>query len=124
MIALVLLAAVSYTREISPLLVKNCGRCHGVRQSVPRGDFSVVTYSDLMEGGGLTQTIVPGDPDRSLLVHFIEGRRGENHRMPLDAPALKQVEIDLIRRWIAEGARSDENNKHRTPKKPANSRRR
>jgi mono/diheme cytochrome c family protein len=117
MIAFVLLAAVSYTREISPLLVKNCGRCHGVRQSVPRGDFSVVTYSDLMEGGGLTQTIVPGDPDRSLLVHFIEGRRGENHRMPLDAPPLKQAEIELIRRWIAEGARSDEKNTNRTPKK-------
>jgi mono/diheme cytochrome c family protein len=123
MIALVLLAAVSYTREISPLLVKNCGRCHGVRQSVPRGDFSVVTYSDLMEGGGLTQTIVPGDPDRSLLVHFIEGRRGDNHRMPQDAPPLKQAEIDLIRRWIAEGARSDEKNKHRTPKKQPTSRR-
>ena len=123
MIALVFLVAVSYTREISPLLIKNCGGCHGERLSVPRGDFSVVTYAALMEGGGLTHTIVPGDPDRSLLVHFIEGRRGENHRMPLDAPPLKQHQIDLIRRWIAEGARSDEKRDHRTRKKQATSRR-
>jgi len=107
MIAFLLLAAVSYSREIAPLLVKHCGGCHGVRRSVPRGDFSVVTYEDLMQGGGLTQTIVPGDPERSLLVHFIEGRRGEVFRMPLEAPPLTRAQIDLIRRWIAEGAKSD-----------------
>jgi len=107
MIAFLLLAAVSYSREIAPLLVKHCGACHGVRRSVPRGDFSVVTYEDLMQGGGLTQTIVPGDPERSLLVHFIEGRRGEVFRMPLEAPPLTRAQIDLIRRWIAEGAKSD-----------------
>ena len=107
MIAFLLLAAVSYSREIAPLLVKHCGACHGDRHSVPRGDFSVVTYKDLMLGGGLTRTIVPGDPERSLIVHFIEGRRGEVFRMPLDAPPLTRAQIDLIRRWIAEGAKSD-----------------
>ena len=107
MIAFLLLAAVSYSREIAPLLLKQCGACHGERRSVPRGDFSVVTYEDLMQGGGLTQTIVPGDPGRSLIVHFIEGRRGKAFRMPLDAPPLKRAQIDLIRRWIAEGARYD-----------------
>jgi len=61
----------------------------------------------LMLGGSLTQTIIPGDPDRSLIVHFIEGRRGGNHRMPLDAPPLKREQIEMIRRWIAEGAKSD-----------------
>lgn len=100
-----LLAAVSYSREIAPLLWKHCGACHGERHSVPRGDFSVVTYKDLMQGGGLTQTIIPGDPERSLLVHFIEGRRGKMFRMPLDAPPLTRAQIDLIRRWIAEGAK-------------------
>ena len=100
-----LLAAVSYSREIAPLLLKHCGACHGERRSVPRGDFSVATYKDLMQGGGLTQTIIPGDPERSLLMHFIEGRRGETFRMPLDAPPLTRAQIDLIRRWIAEGAK-------------------
>ena len=52
MIAFLLLAAVSYSREIAPLLLKQCGACHGDRRSVPRGDFSVVTYEDLMLGGG------------------------------------------------------------------------
>lgn len=107
MIAFLLLAAVSYSREIAPLLLKQCGACHGERRSVPRGDFSVVTYEDLMQGGGLTQTIVAGDPERSLIVHFIEGRRGEVFRMPLDAPPLTRAQIDLIRRWIAEGAKPD-----------------
>ncbi len=107
MIAFLLLAAVSYSRDIAPLLRKHCGACHGERRSVPRGDFSVATYEDLMQGGGLTQTIVPGNPDRSLLVHFVEGRRGEMFRMPLNARRLTRAQIDLIRRWIAEGAKPD-----------------
>jgi mono/diheme cytochrome c family protein len=102
-----LLAAVSYTRDIGPMLVKHCAGCHGDRHSVPRGDFSVMTYEDVMQGGSLTQTIVPGKPDRSLLIDFLEGRRGEVFRMPLDAPPLTREQIALIRRWIAEGAKKN-----------------
>lgn len=107
-IAFLLLAAVSYSGEIAPLLWKRCGSCHGDRQSVPRGDFSVATYADLMLGGSMTQTIVPGKPDESLIVQFVEGRRGKSRRMPQQAPPLRKAEIDLIRRWIAEGAKIDD----------------
>ena len=61
-----------------------------------------------MLGGNLGKVIVPGDPDRSLLIHFLEGRRGENHRMPKDSRPLSPAQIDMIRRWIAEGARNDD----------------
>jgi mono/diheme cytochrome c family protein len=100
-----LLAAASYSRDIRPLLVRHCAGCHGDRNSVPRGGFSVMTYEDVMRGGSLTQTVIPGKPDRSLLIHFLEGRRGEAFRMPLDAPPLSREEIGLIRQWISQGAK-------------------
>jgi len=50
--------------------------------------------------------IVSGDPDRSQVVQFIEGRRGEEHRMPLGGAPLTAEQIALIRRWIAEGAKA------------------
>jgi hypothetical protein len=60
-----------------------------------------------MLGGNLGKLIVPGDPDSSLLLHFIDGRRGEQNRMPKEGRPLSSTQIELIRRWIAEGAKDD-----------------
>jgi hypothetical protein len=49
--------------------------------------------------------VEPSDPDDSYLVRKIEGGPDiSGSRMPLGRPALAQVQIDLIREWIAEGA--------------------
>jgi hypothetical protein len=47
----------------------------------------------------------PGAPDRSYLVHKIEGRSSiVEERMPLGGEPLSQNEIDAIRTWIENGA--------------------
>jgi hypothetical protein len=51
---------------------------------------------------------VPGHPERSLIVHFIEGSRGERHRMPKDSRPLSPPQVATIRKWIAEGAKDDQ----------------
>ena len=48
-----------------------------------------------------------GDAERSLLIHFLEGRRGEDHRMPLGGQPLDASQILTVRRWIDEGAHED-----------------
>src|SRR5213083_2421547 len=99
---LLLLLAVSYSRDIAPILAMHCNSCHG--DSGSAGGLVTRTHADLMKAG---DAIVAGDPDRSQVVEFIEGRRGEEHRMPLGAAPLTAEQIDLIRRWIAEGAKAD-----------------
>src|SRR3954453_18875945 len=95
-------APVSYSREIAPLLAMHCNGCHG-----DSGGLSLRTFRELMTGGNLGKVIVPGDPEASLLIHFVDGRRGENHRMPKDGSRLTPDQITLLRRWITEGARED-----------------
>lgn len=95
---------VSYSLQITPLLALQCYSCHG-----DSGGLSMRSYRELMLGGNLGKVIVVGKPDSSLLVHFIEGRRGAAHRMPLDGKPLAPAQIQLIRRWIAEGAKTDAN---------------
>jgi mono/diheme cytochrome c family protein len=56
------------------------------------------------------QRVKSGDPDASYLVHKIEGHASEGVRMPASAPPLSRQDIDLIRQWIAGGARSNESN--------------
>ena len=92
-----LLLPISYSHDVAPILAMHCSACH---------DW-IRTYSGLMKGGNLGKPIIPSDPERSLLVHFIEGRRGEEHRMPLHAPPLSPEQIDIIRRWITEGTQED-----------------
>lgn len=93
---------VSYSREVAPILALHCNSCHG-----EAGGLSTRSYADLMRGGNLGKVIAPGDPDGSLLVHFIEGKRGAEHRMPLGGAPLSADQVSTIRRWITEGAKQD-----------------
>ena len=94
---------VSYGREVARVLAMRCNSCHG-----DAGGLSTRSYRDLMAGGNLGKVVIAGAADRSLLVHFIEGRRGEAHRMPQGGRPLPVAEIQMIRRWIDEGARDDQ----------------
>jgi len=51
--------------------------------------------------------VVPGDPDNSYLVQKLEGTASSGQQMPLNAPALPQSTIDVIRQWISDGAIDD-----------------
>lgn len=96
------LASVSYSRDVAPILAMRCHGCHG-----EAGGFSTRTYASVMAGGNLGRLVVPGDPEASLLLHFVDGRRGEQRRMPMGGQPLTPAEIGVIKRWIAEGARDD-----------------
>ncbi|MDQ6678831.1 MAG: hypothetical protein M3Z09_16225 [Acidobacteriota bacterium] len=105
--ALVLLAvsySVSYTHEIAPILRQHCVHCHG-QDGVASNGLDLRSYKSLRQGGNIGDDVVPGRPDASVLMHFIEGRRGQEHRMPLHRRPLTTAQIELIRRWIMEGAR-------------------
>lgn len=94
-------APVSYSREIAPILAFRCHRCH------EGPGLDTRSYAGLVRGGNLGPAVLPRDPERSPLVQFVEGRRGEARRMPLGAPPLEAEQVAQIRRWVAEGARED-----------------
>ncbi len=102
--ALSALLTLTFTRDIAPLLRQRCVYCHG-RDGISSNGLDLRTYRTLRLGGNIGDDVVPGKPDASVLVHFIEGRRGKEHRMPLHRPPLAPTQILRIRRWIAEGAR-------------------
>jgi hypothetical protein len=97
---------VSYGRQIAPIFALHCYGCHG--DSNPSSGFQISTYKGLRAGGVLGDDIVPGYPDRSMLVKFIEGFRGPEQRMPQGSRPLTGQQISLIRRWISEGALDDQ----------------
>jgi len=49
--------------------------------------------------------VTPGDPDNSYLIMKLEGNPAIlGNRMPEGGPYLSQAEINVIRRWILDGA--------------------
>ncbi len=93
------LFAVSYSREVAPLMAFRCARCHG--------DQGAAGQLDTRTWAGLRQAVTPGNPETSALIEYVEGRRGPLHRMPLGEPPLDAGEIAMLRRWVAEGAAED-----------------
>lgn len=94
---------ISYNRDIRPILNRNCLSCHGgVRQM---GGFSLLfeeTAFDTTESG--KPAIIPGKPKASEMYRRIVETNPEI-RMPPEGNPLSQKEIDLISRWIDQGAK-------------------
>ncbi|MBT4864128.1 MAG: hypothetical protein HON53_03270 [Planctomycetaceae bacterium] len=94
--------AISFTKQIAPILKNRCGNCHVNRAS---GQLQFDTFTKLAKGGRSGVPIVPGNPAKSLLYQrlFAQG----NRRMPRGAAALPAAEAMLIQRWIVLGAPFD-----------------
>ena len=96
-------APISFNSQIRPMLNENCLACHGgVKEA---GGFSLLFEEDALRTNesGLA-AIVRGEADSSeLIVRVLHDDPDE--RMPYDHPPLATDEIDLLRRWIDEGAR-------------------
>ena len=93
---------IDYSTQVKPILNKKCITCHGgVRR---KGGFSVLFRSEALaktESGKIA--IIPGDPEHSELIRRITNRDPEE-RMPYKHEPLSADEINILRRWITEGA--------------------
>lgn len=95
-----LAAKLKFVREsVLPLLEARCFECHKQGAEV-RGGLMLSSRQAMLKGGESGPAIVPGKPDESLL---IEAVRYESFEMPPRTRMPKQ-EVDILVRWIAEGA--------------------
>ncbi|MFO0906135.1 MAG: PSD1 and planctomycete cytochrome C domain-containing protein [Pirellulales bacterium] len=89
----------TFERHIRPILKAYCLDCHGGGELKGGLDLRLARF--LLKGGEGGAAVLPGQPDASLLVHRI--RDGE---MPPGEKKLPAAELETIRRWIADGAKT------------------
>jgi len=101
--------AVSYSRDVQPILQANCLSCHQAGGAGHEASgFSMATYADLMKGTSGGAMIVPGDSAGSNLLVLMEGRADPSISMPHGSTdPVSQSDIDTIRRWIDQGAKKN-----------------
>jgi WD40 repeat protein/mono/diheme cytochrome c family protein len=97
--------SVSFYKQIRPIFQAQCHGCHQPARS--NGEYVMTEFSKLVAGGeSETAAIVPENLADSYLLELITPTDGEA-TMPKGKKPLSQVEIDLIKKWINEGAVDD-----------------
>ena len=91
---------VLYERDIRPILKAHCFHCHG-EEGVKEANLDLRLARFISKGGDSGPAIVSGMAVDSILVSRIES--GE---MPPEDKTLSRLEIETIRQWIDQGART------------------
>jgi cytochrome c len=94
-----------YAARVKPILEANCYRCHAGMNR--RGGLSMATRAGLMKGGKDGAVIVPGDPQKSLMVTSLRQQAEGRNPMAMPPPPrarLSESEVATIERWIRAGA--------------------
>ena len=92
---------VRFEEQIRPLLLKHCGECHGPKNQ--ESGLRLDARHTALKGGDSGPSFVIGKSDESELLRRLLSS-DPDERMPPMGPALPADDIELLRRWIDEGA--------------------
>lgn len=111
---------IQFNRDVRPIFSDKCFACHGpdsnARQTELRLDNEAGALADL---GGF-QAVVPGDLEASELFHRVTTDDDDLRMPPVDeSPALTPREIEILKRWIAQGAAWQQHWSLSPPRRPA-----
>jgi hypothetical protein len=96
---------VDFNRQIRPILSESCYQCHGPDVNKRKADLRLDVRDGLFQSAGGTTIVAPGKPDESELLARVSADDPELRMPPPKSGSpLAPEQIDLIRRWIAEGA--------------------
>ena len=95
-------AGVSFAKDVQPILKATCMKCHDAKNK--KGSLDLTSYDTLKKGGKGGAAFTAGDPDKSAIVTAISGDKPD---MPKKADPLKKDQVDLIAKWIKEGAKNN-----------------
>jgi hypothetical protein len=88
-----------FEARVRPVLVSNCYDCH---TDTLMGGLRLDSREALLKGGRSGPAIVPGDPDKSLLIQAIR-QTSEKLKMPKGGH-LRPDEIEVLTEWVKAGA--------------------
>ena len=93
---------VDFKRDIAPILEARCWDCHGAdeQEAGLRLDRRV---SMLRGGSSGIASLIPGKPDKSYFLEAVK-HLDPKLKMPPDDDKIPAKEIDLLTRWVKEGA--------------------
>ncbi len=91
-----------FEKKIRPVLSDRCYKCHSGDKV--KADLYLDSRDGLLRGGESGPAVVPGDPDKSLLIHAIRHGDDELDMPPKQADWLTTEQIRDFESWVKMGA--------------------
>ncbi len=91
-----------FENKVRPVLVNSCYKCHSTQSEKLKGGLLLDTREGLLKGGETGPALVPGNPEKSLLITAVR-YADENLQMPPKEKLSEQQIADLAT-WIRMGA--------------------
>jgi hypothetical protein len=95
-------AAIRFNRDIRPILTENCFACHGPDANKRQAGLRLDRREDALARG----VFAPGRPEQSKLIQRLNpSPLGQIMPPPYSHKQLTAAQKDLLRRWVAQGAK-------------------
>src|SRR5206468_1954117 len=91
-----------FEKRIRPVLTEKCYKCHSTRAEKIKGGLLLDSRSGWVKGGDSGPVIVPGDPEKSRLIHAVR-YTDSNLQMP-PKEILPSAQIVDLATWVRMGA--------------------
>lgn len=96
---------VDYARDVLPILARHCFACHGPDAASREADLRLDVHEVSETVAGEHPVIKPGDAGANELIRRLETSDSALRMPPADSrKPLRTSEIEILRRWIDEGA--------------------
>ncbi|QEG39182.1 DUF1553 domain-containing protein [Roseimaritima ulvae] len=113
-------STLDFNRDIRPILSANCFACHGPDEAHREADLRLDTYAGVFTDREYDPVIVPGKPDESPLLSRVRSHDPDEVMPPNEhGEQLPAEQIELLRRWIDEGASWGEHWAFVPPRRPS-----
>ena len=91
-----------FEKKVRPIFVNHCYQCHSA-DTKPAGGLRVDDHKGLLSGGNTGPAIVPGAPDKSLLLRRVVQKETKK-LMPAEGKPLTEEQVADLTKWIRDGA--------------------
>ena len=88
--------------QVRAVFEGKCLECHNPEKT--KGKLLMTSREAFLKGGESGTTLVAGDASKSELVRRLTLPKGHDDIMPPKDGPLPAAEIELVRRWVTEGA--------------------
>ncbi len=92
-----------FEKRVRPVFVDNCYKCHSHDSEKVKGGLMLDWRDGLLKGGDTGPAIVPGDPEKSLMIKAVR-YTDKDLKMPPNDKKLADNEIADLETWVKMGA--------------------
>jgi hypothetical protein len=91
-----------FEKNVRPILVDTCYKCHSAKSEKLKGGLYVDSPYGLRKGGKTGPAIVPGEPEKSLLIKAV--RYGDEELQMPPKEQLSKEQVAALETWVKMGA--------------------